>query len=509
MAYSPVDPLLASAGADRTVKLWDASTGQLVRTLRGHSCEVLRVVFSPDGQSLASAGAELDRKIGGRGELKIWDVASGPGAPPTPRASWAGDRHRVQPRRQAVRLFQRWHRPSPSSPDLANLGHDDLGGAARHPDPPPVDDLRRLQSRRQVARLRQPGDQSDDKPRGNVYLWDAANGRLIRVLRGHDGVVNRIAFSLDGRTLASASADRIVKLWETATGREIRLFRGHTAGVTGIAFNPDGQSLATSSDDWSVRLWDATSGREVRIFRGHSGPIADVTFSPDGRSLASAGGEMDHPQTAGDIRIWDVLVREGVRDLYGHASFPTGIAFSPDGKSLASASHDQTVRVWDVMTGRETRVLRGHDEQVNDVAFHPNGKYLASAGGLLFGGKGEIKVWEVSTGQGGLSLPGNPNGVASVNFSPDGRLLAASFWDQSVKIYNVHTWKEAAHVQTRGQAGAVLRDHHRILRREWAGGVRSRQPSARRSRLREEPDDLGCGNGPRIEYLRQAHRPSS
>ena len=160
---------------------------------------------------------------------------------------------------------------------------------------------------------------------------------------------------------------------------------------------------------------------------------------------------MDHPQTAGDIRIWDVLVRDGVRDLYGHASFPTGIAFSPDGTSLASASHDQTVRVWDVMTGRETRVLRGHDEQVNDVAFHPDGKYLASAGGLLFGGKGEIKVWEVSTGREVSSLPGNPNGVASVNFSPDGRLLAASFWDQSVKIYNENTWKEARAFKPEGK----------------------------------------------------------
>jgi len=103
------------------------------------------------------------------------------------------------------------------------------------------------------------------------------------------------------------------------------------------------------------------------------------------------------------------------------------------------------------MTGRKTRVLRGHDEQVNDVAFDPDGKYLASAGGLLFGGKGEIKVWEVSTGRQVSSLPGNPNGVASVNFSPDGRLLAASFWDESVKIYNENTWKEARAFKPEGK----------------------------------------------------------
>jgi WD40 repeat protein len=270
-------------------------------------------------------------------------------------------------------------------------------------------------------------------------------------------VVHRIAFSRDGRTLASASEDGTVKLWETATGHEIRMFRGHTRSVTGVAFHPDSHALATSSEDWSLRLWDATSGREIRIFRGHSGPIADVAFSPDGRSLASAGGEVDHPQRAGDIKNWDVLGREGVRDLGGHASFPKGVAFSPDGKSLASASHDQTVRIWDAVSGQEQRILRGHTPddfsvlQVNSVAFHPEGKYLASAGGNFLDKRGEVLIWDIPTGREVVSIPGHPTEVASVTFSPDGRLLAASYWDQSIKLWDVATWKEARTLYSEGE----------------------------------------------------------
>jgi sugar lactone lactonase YvrE/tetratricopeptide (TPR) repeat protein len=207
---------------------------------------------------------------------------------------------------------------------------------------------------------------------GTVRVWDAASGEQVRPLEGHTDRVWSVAFSPDGRRLASASDDGTVRVWDAATGQELPPPRGHTGGANGVAFSPDGQRLASAGEDGVVRVWDAAGGEQVRALKGHTGGVNGVAFSPDGRRLASASSD----QT---VRVWDAAGGEQVRPLQGHTGGASSVAFSPDGRRLASASHDGTVWVWDADTGAEVHVLRGRTGRVTSMAFSPDSRRLASA----------------------------------------------------------------------------------------------------------------------------------
>jgi tricorn protease-like protein len=258
-----------------------------------------------------------------------------------------------------------------------------------------------------------------------IKLWDVATGQEVRTLSGHNSGVLSVAFSPDGRLLASASGDHTVKLWDVETGQEVRTLREHTDVVRSVAFSPDGRLLASGSDDHTVKFWNVATGQEVRTLRGHTDEVRSVAFSPDGRLLASASSD----QT---VKLWDVETGQAVRTLRGHTDWVWSVAFSPDGRLLASASSDQTVKLWDVETGQEMRTLRGHTDWVWSVAFSPDGRLLASASSDYM-----VKLWDVATGQEVRTLSGHNGPVLSVAFSPDGRLLASGSWDGTVRIWGI------------------------------------------------------------------------
>jgi WD40 repeat protein/tRNA A-37 threonylcarbamoyl transferase component Bud32 len=276
---------------------------------------------------------------------------------------------------------------------------------------------------------------------GTVRVWDAGTGQEKLALKGHSNVVHAVAFSPDGRRIASAGQDQSVRLWDAAGGQEIRIFKGHTSWVNAVAFSPDGTRLASGSRDNTVRIWDAGTGQKIHILRGHTGPVMGVAFSPDGRRLAS--GSVD-----GTIKGWDAAGGQETLTFQGSRDAVTGVAFCPDGRRLAASSADHTVRVWEVGSGEETMTLEGHGDVVTGIAFSPDGRRLASSGG-----DGTVRVWDAASGQETHNFKGHGNWVTSVAFSPDGRRLASGGHDNTVKVWDVTGGPEV--LTLRGHTGGV------------------------------------------------------
>jgi WD40 repeat protein len=269
-----------------------------------------------------------------------------------------------------------------------------------------------------------------------IKLWDSTAQREPLTLRGHTDIVWCVAFSPDSRRLASIGEDRAIKVWDVATAKEswsLALPGGDRSdGIThGIAFSPDGRWLATTDWDRTVRVRDAGTGKEVTALRGHQTPVVSVAFSPDGRRLAS--GSMH-----GTIKVWDAATGQEVFTLTGHFNHAWQVAFSPDGRRLASAGWDTTIKVWDLDAGREAFELRGHSNFVTGVAFRPDGRRLASASW-----DNTLKVWDLATHQEVLTLRGHTKEVEGVAFSPDGRCLASAGDDQTVKVWDASRSHEA------------------------------------------------------------------
>ena len=261
-----------------------------------------------------------------------------------------------------------------------------------------------------------------------VILWDLATGKPEKILKGHTGWVLSVAFSPDGRKLASGSRDNTVILWDINSGRAEKILKGHTSIVFSVAFSPDGKKLASGSWDETVILWDIDSGKVEKILKGHRGNVNSVAFSPDGRKLAS--GSADNT-----VILWDLATGKAEKILKGHTDQVWVVAFSPDGRKLASVSWDRTVILWDLDNGRAEKKLKG-TVAVLSIAFSPDGKKLAL--GLS---DNMVILWDLGSGKAEKILKGHASSVRSVSFSPDGRKLASGSADNTVILWDLATGK--------------------------------------------------------------------
>ncbi|MDZ8030324.1 NB-ARC domain-containing protein [Nostoc sp. DedSLP04] len=270
---------------------------------------------------------------------------------------------------------------------------------------------------------------------GKTYLWQVDDGKLLFTCIGHSSWVKSVAFSPDGQTLASGSDDQTVKLWDVPDGKCLKTLQGHSNWVRSVAFSPDGQTLASGSEDQTVKLWNVHIGKCLITLQGNTNRIMSVAFSPDGQTLAS-GSEK---QT---VKLWDVRNGECLKILQGHSNWVRSVAFSPDGETLATGSDDQTVKLWDVRDGKCLKTLQGHTNRVWSVAFSPDGQTLASGGDDQ-----TVKLWDIRDGKCLKTFQGHTNRVRSVAFSPDGQTLASGSENQTVKLWNVQDGKSLTTLQ--------------------------------------------------------------
>jgi RNA polymerase sigma factor (sigma-70 family) len=251
-------------------------------------------------------------------------------------------------------------------------------------------------------------------------------------LEGHKDRVLSVAFSRDGKRLASASNDGAVKLWDPAAGKELLTLEWHDGPVYQVAFAPDGKALATAGADRTARVWDAAKGTELHRL-AHDEPVQSVAFSPDGKVLAAGGGGVEAPTAIlgvvrppkGELRLWDPATGKLLAQVEGHKNCVVRLAFTPDGKTLLSGDHDNVFKVWDVdakgqLAERFAVELKG-TQRISGMALAPDGKTLA-----VSGDRG-ITLYDVVSGKpcGELEVKKGDGEWGDLAFAPDGKTVAS------------------------------------------------------------------------------------
>jgi eukaryotic-like serine/threonine-protein kinase len=421
LSFSPDGATLAAVDTGGDVHLIDRLTGttRRVRPEIDDRPRYTHVAFSPDSARLATSSFRTGSGAGTGASpiISIWEVATAqrlatfPGRPENAgKPEFTPDgRSLLISSRTGVRQW-RWASGDVDK-DQQPAGHkDEAWSLAFSPD----------------GRTLATGS-DDSEPDPTIKLWDAATGRLIRAWNGGHGTVAALAFSPNGRTLASGHLiqQNNVRIWDAATGRLLTTVEGHTDRVRALVFAPDGNSLATASSDGTVRLWDVTSWRERSVLKGHGDSVHAVAFSPDGKTLASAGNE-------GDMRLWNLESGSPnalPRVLHNRANL-MALAFSPDGKTLAVADTLGSITLWDLDRSTPFRSIHGDGDELRQLAFTADGAAIAAAGK-----KGVIRLWDPATGQELLSLGAHRAQINGLAFSPDGSTLGSVAHDGSVRLW--------------------------------------------------------------------------
>lgn len=353
VAFSPDGAMLATGGYNRKMILWDVNTGAEIFSLAGHTGTIFSAAFSPDGMRLVTTADD--------GTLRVWDV-------------------------------------KPQHEDLAISNLNGTWGIQFNPQ----------------------GSQLAIITGGALKIWDAVTGRELRTLS--DSGITSIAYSPAGNWIAAARDDFSVTLFKPASNSDGATWSAHTGRINAIAFSPDGKRLVTASNDYKVILWDVTDGMPKLLFTFNlPAGVQSLAFNSDGTRLAIG-------LQNGTVRVRDFSTGSDTLNLNAHEDTVTSVAFSADDRLLITASLDGTARIWDAKTGEERQTLT-HTNTVTMANFNRDGTRVATASR-----DGTTKLWDVDTGQELLTFYGDGSGVNSLSFSPDGRRLAVST-DREAQVY--------------------------------------------------------------------------
>jgi WD40 repeat protein len=372
-----------TASFDRTARVWDLNTGAQLAVLKGHKGIVNAVAVTPDGSRVVTGASD--------GALRVWDL------------------------------------PEQKEPREFKVQQGPIHSVAIAPDGWQViitsSDFTTRDHSTRVWGL--------TKRAGNL------EGAELAVLKGHQGAVNAVAVTPDGR-LVTASSDRTVRVWKLDTHT---VLKGHDETITSMAVTPDGSRIVTGSNDKTARVWDLKAGTELAVFR-HEKAVVSVAVSPDSKRLiTSAAGEVASGLGYEPPRVWNLDTGSVLHELKGHDDRVTSIAVSPDGKRIVTGSQDRTARVWDMETGAQLAVARarGHQGGVQSVAITPDGKHILS--GSV---DNSARLWDIEkAGELGI-LRGHTGFVWGVAVTPDGKKAVTASWDGTARVWDLAERKEIA-----------------------------------------------------------------
>ncbi len=469
VTFSPDNRLLVTPklGRDGELSIREVGSGKEVRCLTGRGGSVRDAAFLADGKHVVSASqwANTTDHVDGC-EVVTWDIESGKALqihsiPVNTDLFHFKAVFSADGRELALGTFDGnqaivfVHDVATGRSRCALRGH--LGG---------VSALAFSHNGRLIATA------SEDR---STKIWDVDTGQQIRTLRHGNEPPTGVAFSRDGTRFATASFYGTVTVWETSTGKKISKFLGHDAPIGGLAFHPDGDRLVSAGEDGTVRIWFAETGHELLFIKGFPGVEPRVGFSPDGRRLSAVNWDLNYAEDGGVLSVAEIRILDGsptearskspLLVLRGHREGVICLAFGPDHRSLASGDDGGTVRLWDLASERVMAVLKGHDAPVTRVAFTPDGSRLASATE-----QGVIKLWDVGTGEmlKTISATRHRGCVVNLAFSPDGGRLASAHEGSrgGVWIWEVATGRELHALQGHsfGAWGAVFSgDGNRLI----------------------------------------------
>ena len=385
LAFSPQGRTLAAGAFDGTVKLYDPADGKERSTLRGPTDAITAVAFAPDAHEIIAGSID---KTFRRWTAQKTSVTTGETKAPELKPAEAVT---------ALNAITLAVEEEVSSLVFDKEGKHLAVGTGLY------------------------------RKAGSLQLWDVAKRERKWKSESFTYGLPSVRFSTDSqRIIVGNFADNFLKLFNAADGKKEKELRGHRSKVHGIAFSPNGKQFATASLDRDLKLWDATTLKEIKTFVGHQDYAFTVAFSNDGTKLLSASAD----RTA---RLWSVETGKELLQLKGHTGLIQQAVFSKDGSLIATAGGDGIARIYEALTGNYLFTLRGHRNKVESVAFSPNGKLIATSSSDR-----TIRLWDAASGAELLKLS-QEGIVRAVVFSPDGKLLASGCDDKTVKLWDIST----------------------------------------------------------------------
>jgi WD40 repeat protein len=425
--------LATNSNRDDSISIWDSASGRINFVFKGHNTSLAAMVFSPDGERLVAVGTD--------GVLKVWELQTGQ-ATISRGFSFIIDGLAFSPdgKQLALGCSDKTVRlcdldKDPESHIFSRSGH---GHVIFSPDG------KRLISMESRISMETKGW----KPQVDLAIRDVATGQVDLAIPTGSDSIECISLSSDGARIATGvRADPFemkpnaeVNVWDTRTGMCLLTRKQQRGDVTAVAFSPDGKHLASAANPAyssgmpsEVTIWDSETGNETLVMKGRPIGVSTLAFSPDGKTIVT-GGEFipkNSRKVMGEVKVWSTATGQELVNLNKVPGRVYQVAYSHDGKRLACACADGTVIVWDLKDSQKTLTLKGHSDLVSSISFSPDDSRLASASQDR-----SIRIWDTLTGQEVLAFTGHRRGMTWLAFSPDGKQLAANvggvrIWDGS------------------------------------------------------------------------------